>query len=80
MLIIDDASIQKNEDNKYIFINNSTLIKETDDPFESTARKVVAAYLSKSKVVSKHCSKMNALQNSLLNLVLYRWYSTTEKC
>ncbi|WP_137462148.1 hypothetical protein, partial [Escherichia coli] len=48
-LIIDSASIQKNESGEYVFINNNPNM-EVDDPFESTERNL-AAYLSKSSGV-----------------------------
>lgn len=63
-LIIDDASIQKNEDNTYIFINNNTN-KESDDPFESTERNLTA-YLSRSSGIEALFQDVNALQKWLL--------------
>ncbi|WP_249941040.1 hypothetical protein [Escherichia coli] len=76
-LIIDDASIQKNEDNKYIFINNNTN-KETDDPFESTERNL-AAYLSKSSGIEALFQDVNALQKWLLQSGFISGGIATEK-
>ncbi|EQC0104678.1 hypothetical protein AB8R05_21240 [Klebsiella variicola] len=76
-LIIDDASIQKNEDNKYIFINNNTN-KETDDPFESKERNL-AAYLSRSSGIEALFQDVNALQKWLLQSGFISGGIATEK-
>ncbi|EFG7836065.1 hypothetical protein BMC85_001634 [Escherichia coli] len=72
-----EASIQKNEDNKYIFINNNTN-KETDDPFESTERNL-AAYLSKSSGIEALFQDVNALQKWLLQSGFISGGIATEK-
>ncbi|MEP9012769.1 hypothetical protein [Enterobacter kobei] len=77
-LIIDNASIQKNEDKKYIFINNNNTNKENDDPFESTERNL-AAYLSRSSGIEALFQDVNALQKWLLQSGFISSGIATEK-
>ncbi|EIQ5176260.1 hypothetical protein LVC53_004812 [Salmonella enterica] len=76
-LIIDSASIQKNESGEYVFINNNPNM-EVDDPFESTERNL-AAYLSKSSGVEALFQDVNALQKWLLQYGFIHGGIATEK-